>query len=233
MVGFHSKEISNPPSLGEHLRNCRETSGLSLAEVAKATGISVKYLSAIEGNNFNELPGEVYAKNFLRVYTKYLDLNCDESLALYQTQQKIYSKTKNQPLNDFKKPVKRISSFHFLVTPKIVRGAIIALLAVICLFYLGFKIKAIMAPPSLTVDQPVNNLVTANKFIEVTGQVESGVTIEINGQQVLTDRDNKFFETIDLQSGVNIIEIKAKKRHGRETKIYRQVVLIDQEGENN
>ena len=233
MAGFRFKEISNPPSSGERLKNCREKLGLGLGEVAKATGISVKYLAAIESDDFNELPGEVYAKNFLRVYVKYLGLDYSEFLALYQTQQKIYSKTKDQPQNDFRKPVKRISSFHFLVTPKIVRGAIIVLLAIICLFYLGFKIKAIMAPPSLIVNQPVNNLVTANKFIEVIGETEPGVTVEINGQQVLADRDNKFFETIDLQSGVNIIEIKAKKRHGRETKIYRQVVLIDQEGENN
>lgn len=233
MVGFKSKKISNPPSLGEQLKASREKLGVGLAEVAKTTNISFKYLAAIEAGNFNQLPGEVYAKNFLKVYLRYLGLNADDFLALYLSEQKIYNKTKNKSVTDFKKPVERISQIHLLVTPKIVRGIIIGLLVLACLVYLGLKLQAIMAPPLLIVSQPTNNLVTNDRFIEVKGQVEPEATLQINGQQVLADQSGGYAETIDLQAGTNIIEITAQNRHGRQTKIYRQVVVMEKEGENN
>ena len=75
MVGFSSKEISNPPSLSERLKNRRQKLGIDLTEAAKDTSISVKYLTAIESGQHNKLPGEVYAKSFLKVYAKFLGLD--------------------------------------------------------------------------------------------------------------------------------------------------------------
>ena len=49
--------------------------------------------------------------------------------------------------------------------------------------------------------------------------------MEINGQKVLADSNGNFYETIDLQPGVNTIEIMAEKRHGQKTKIFKQVVV--------
>lgn len=233
MVGFHSKEISNPPRLGQRLKECREIAGISLSQAAQATNISVKYLEAIELGQFDKLPGEVYAKNFLKTYTNFLGLNGEDFLAYYQSEQKIYNKTRKGSDSDFKKPVARVSRFQLIVTPKIVRGVIIGLLALACLVYLGVKIKAIMTPPALMVTSPADNLVTDQNFIEVIGQTEPEVILEINGQQVLADRQGNFSETIDLQTGVNIIEIRAEKRHGKQANVYRQVVLVDEEEEDN
>ena len=227
MVGFRYKEISNPPRLGERLKDCRQKLGVSLSEAAEATNISVKYLAAIEAGEFNKLPGEVYTKSFLKVYTKFLGLDSDESLAVFQSEQKIYTKTRKNKDGDFKKPVARISRLHLVVTPRIIRGIVIGFLALACLVYLGLKVKAIMAPPVLTVSQPADNLITEQNFIEIRGQVEPEAILEINGQQVLADEKGNFSETIDLQPGVNPIIIKAEKRHGKQSKIYRQVVVVD------
>jgi len=225
MAGFLAKEISNPPNLGESLRSSRENLGLSLAQASQATSISAKYLAAMENGEFSKLPGEVYAKNFLKVYAKYLGLNDKDSLATYQSERRIYGKTREFPEEDFKKPVRRISRFHLVVTPKIIRGIIIGLLALACLVYLGLKVKAIMTPPFLTIISPGNNLATEQNFIEVVGQVEPQAVLEINGQQVLADQQGNFSETIDLQSGINTIEVKAESRHGKQTKKYLQVVV--------
>ena len=227
MVSFRYKEISNPPGLGEQLRNCRDKSGISLAEAAEATNISSKYLAAIESGEFHELPGEIYAKNFLKVYTKFLGLDSDKFLSVFQSEQKIYAKTRRNTFDDFKKPVEKVSRLHLVTTPKIIKGLIIGILGVACLVYLGMKVKAIMAPPILTVSQPADNLITEQSLIEVRGQVEAEAILEINGQQVLADGEGNFSEVIDLQPGVNPIIIKAEKRHGKQSKIYRQVVVVD------
>lgn len=227
MTSFSIKEISNPLSLGERIKNRREELGISLSEAAKTTSISIKYLQAIESGFYNELPGEIYAKNFLKVYTKFLGLNSVDFFSLYKSERKIYDKTRKGAVPDHKKPVSRISSVHLVVTPKIVRGIIIGLLAVVCLIYLGVKIKAIITPPILLVNSPVDNFVTEQNFVDVIGQTEPESTLDINGQQILADGNGNFKETIDLQLGVNIIEISAKKRHSDQTKVYRQVILVD------
>ena len=231
MVSFSSKQISNPPSLSERLKDRRQQLCLSLAQATEATNVSIKYLEALESSCHQRLPGEVYARCFLKVYAKFLGLDENEILALYQSEQKIYTKTKKPDDNDFKKPVKRISQFHLMVTPKLIRGIIVGLLALIVLVYLGVKIKAIVTPPVLVINSPADNLVTSRNFIEVGGQAESETILEINGQQVIADDDGNFSETLDLQLGVNVIEIKAEKRHGQQTKIYRQVVVVDDEEE--
>ncbi|MFA5022065.1 MAG: helix-turn-helix domain-containing protein [Patescibacteria group bacterium] len=225
MASFSFKEISNPPRLGEQLKTVRQKLGIDLSQAAREINISVKYLQALETGQYQDLPGEVYAKSFLKVYTKFLGLDFDELGSLYESEQKVYAKTKNSGANDFKKPVERISRLHLIVTPRLVRGIIIGLLALACLTYLGIKIKMIVTPPALTVISPVDNLVTDQNFIAVVGQVEKEATLEVNGQQVLVDQNGNFSETIDLQSGTNVIEIRAEKRHGTQTKIYRQVVV--------
>lgn len=234
MASFQHKEISNPLSLGERLKKCRQKSGVSLAKTAQATSISVKYLVALESGEYHKLPGEIYAKSFLKVYTEFLGLPYDEFLSSYQKEQKIYSITRTDN-KDHKKPVERVSLAQLIVAPRIVRGIIIGLLVLACLIYLGVKVKVILSPPILIVEQPVDNLVTAEKFIKVTGKVEGEkeIVLKINGQQIFIDAQGAFSEAIDLQTGANIIEISAQKRHSKETKIYRQVVVVEEEADQD
>lgn len=233
MVGFSTKKISNAPSLGERLRTAREQLGITINEAARSTNISLKYLNAIEAGDLAKLPGEVYAKSFLKVYTRFLGLDTADYLSSYESQQKIYSKTILTGDKDFKKPVERISAAKLLVTPRLIRSLLILVIVIACLGYLGIKIKAILTPPVLIVDQPSDNVVIKDKFIEVSGQIEKETTLEINGQQVLANQAGHFDETIDLQVGTNIIEFKAEKRHGKQTKIYRQVVVNESGGNDN
>ncbi|MBI3291022.1 helix-turn-helix domain-containing protein [Candidatus Falkowbacteria bacterium] len=229
MVSFRSKRIANPPTLSEQLRQTRQSLEISLKEAAKATNISLRYLDALESGNSQLLPGDVYARSFLKVYAKYLGLNIFDVLDAYTAEQRLYKKINKKSDNDFKKPVERVSMAHLMVTPKIVRGAVIGLLAVACLFYLGVKFKAIATPPVLVVEQPSDNMITSQNYVQVMGRAEKETTLEINGQQILTNGDGYFSEVIDLRTGVNIIEIKAEKRHGTQNKIYRQVVVVDEE----
>ncbi len=60
--------------IGEILRKTRESKKITLEEVAEATKIRRKYLEAIEQEDFQSLPGEVYAKGFVTAYLKYLDI---------------------------------------------------------------------------------------------------------------------------------------------------------------
>lgn len=67
-------------SIGELLKNARLEKGLSLQDVEEATKIRSKYLQAIENDCYDALPGEIYAKGFIRSYAKFLNLNQKEEL---------------------------------------------------------------------------------------------------------------------------------------------------------
>jgi cytoskeletal protein RodZ len=55
-------------SVGSFLRNEREHKKMSLAEVSRLTRIPTASLAAIESDRFDELPGEVFIRGFLRAY---------------------------------------------------------------------------------------------------------------------------------------------------------------------
>jgi cytoskeleton protein RodZ len=61
--------------IGPSLREARMRRGLSPGDVQKAIRIRDRYLSAIEDERWELLPGAAYAKGFLRTYADFLGLN--------------------------------------------------------------------------------------------------------------------------------------------------------------
>ena len=61
--------------IGESLREARNRRGFSAADVHKAIRIRERYLTALEEERWDMLPGEAYTKGFLRTYSEYLGLD--------------------------------------------------------------------------------------------------------------------------------------------------------------
>jgi transcriptional regulator with XRE-family HTH domain len=70
--------------LGNTLKNARELKKESYEDVSLKINVAVRYLKAMEEDDFSVFPGEVYAIGFLKNYGAYLGINADELLALYQ-----------------------------------------------------------------------------------------------------------------------------------------------------
>lgn len=62
-------------SVGEVLRLERERQGRTLKEVSDALHIKREYLSALEEEQYDDIPGAVFVKGFIRNYGNYLDLD--------------------------------------------------------------------------------------------------------------------------------------------------------------
>ena len=67
-------------SIGEKLRLAREARGIALREISEQTRISIRYLEAIESDDYKRLPGGIFNRSFIRAYAKFVGL--DEHLAL-------------------------------------------------------------------------------------------------------------------------------------------------------
>lgn len=61
--------------IGASLREARSRRGLSSADVQKALRIRERYLTALEEERWELLPGEAYTKGFLRTYAEFLGLD--------------------------------------------------------------------------------------------------------------------------------------------------------------
>ena len=70
-------------SFGERLKLEREKRGITLEEVAGATKISVRNLKALELEKFDQLPGGIFNRGFVRAYAKHLGLDEEQVVADY------------------------------------------------------------------------------------------------------------------------------------------------------
>ena len=68
---------------GNSFRSARESRGLTIAEIAQETRISSRFLRAIEAEAFEELPGGVSSRSFIRTYASEVGLDADAMAEAY------------------------------------------------------------------------------------------------------------------------------------------------------
>jgi cytoskeleton protein RodZ len=70
-------------SFGEELRLAREARGITLRQISDQTRISMRYLEAIETNDYKRLPGGIYNRNFIKAYAKLISFDEEEAMEGY------------------------------------------------------------------------------------------------------------------------------------------------------
>ena len=71
-----------PSVLGLSTIRCNR--GITLEQIAEATKISVRLLTAIEEGEFQKLPGGIYDTNYIRQYARAIDYDESAILAAYR-----------------------------------------------------------------------------------------------------------------------------------------------------
>ena len=70
-------------TFGESLKREREMRGVTLEEIALATRIATRFLRAIENEDWDQLPGGVFNRGFVRAMARYLGLDEENTVAEY------------------------------------------------------------------------------------------------------------------------------------------------------
>ncbi len=83
MPPWETKGEGESASFGTWLRRQREAREISLREIAETSKISMRYLEALEDDRFDVLPAPVFARGFLREYSKVVGLDPDEVVNTY------------------------------------------------------------------------------------------------------------------------------------------------------
>lgn len=70
-------------AFGEKLRKQRELRGIELDAISNTTKIGTRMLRALEEERFDQLPGGVFNKGFVRAYARHVGLDEEEAVADY------------------------------------------------------------------------------------------------------------------------------------------------------
>lgn len=213
MSAFLTHRNHNP--LGEKLREVRLNRGITLKKASADLNIASRYLEAIENFQPSLLPGKDYFDKFLAVYATYLNIEATEidKLKTLFVEKKRTSVFGDRNLH---------STYDWTV-----RILIILLVAGFLLFLI-FRINAIFMPPRLSVDYPQDGLITLDRQLEIKGSSVSEAEIVINNKAVFVNPSGEFLTLIDLQSGLNLITVTAKKRYSRTNEVQIRVLLNEQ-----
>jgi cytoskeleton protein RodZ len=71
------------PSFGQKLKLEREKRKITLEQISLSTKIGIRMLQALEEDKFNQLPGGIFNKGFVRAYSRFLGLDEDQTIADY------------------------------------------------------------------------------------------------------------------------------------------------------
>ena len=108
-------------SIGEKLRQTRESKGYTLEQIARDTHIAKRFLEALEVEDFTVFPGEPYLIGFMRTYAEYLGLASQEIVNLY----------KNLKLQEQPAPIDELISRNAGRSPGRIIFIVVAIVAVL------------------------------------------------------------------------------------------------------
>lgn len=224
MTSFVRRPLTGPDTLGERFRQIREERRLTLDEAAQATNVPAKYLGAIEAGRHDQLPGLVYARNFVRQYAKFLEISETAALEKFTAEDEIVRGKKPQA----PRLVPRANTefpWYIRYSRFILGGAAILLVG----GYLVWQVTNLVEAPRLEVTEPSTDIATSAATITIVGQTDPSVTVRINNQQTEVEADGSFRETINLEPGLNTLKITAVRKYSQTAVVERRILLEQKE----
>ncbi len=208
-------------NVGEALKEARESQVLTIEDVEKGTKIRKEILLALERNDYSHLPPSTFVQGFIKNYAKFLNLNPETMLAIYRRE---FSDKRYKPyvMNTFSHP---LANPKFQITPTRVLGVLIVTIILAFFAYLWFQYRQFAGTPSLMISSPVDQMSSNQSNVEVVGKTDPDDKVMINDQQIPTEADGSFKESITLTSQVNKLSIVSVSRFGQKTEIDRIVYL--------
>jgi cytoskeleton protein RodZ len=83
--GANQPEIRRATTFGMRLKQEREQRGITLNQISQTTKIGTRFLQALEQDHFEQLPGGIFNKGFVRAYARFVGIDEEQAVADYLT----------------------------------------------------------------------------------------------------------------------------------------------------
>lgn len=170
--------------VGELLRKRREESGQDLREISKTLKIKYDYLKAIEDEDFEKLPVEVYVKGYIREYAEFLKLDPEIAINAY-TQQILPPKDKYRGISEKEITRKKKLKVRYLLIPSLL------VLLIITISFILFPSSR--KTPEMPVQTTKPKKEVSTPYIETKKKVpmpQVGTKKEISSPSLETKKEN-------------------------------------------
>lgn len=218
---FRQRSMAAPETLGERLHQLRDEAQLSIEDVSRKIHVASKYLRAIEESRYHDLPGRVYAGNFVRLYAQLMNLNAHSAIERFHQEYRVITSARPTTRPLLLERAKEGKPWVRRHARSVIAVSALALLA----GYFSWQVVRLITPPPLTVVQPAGDMSTKTAAIIVSGQTQPGAKVTINNQPVDVNPAGQFQESIDVQPGLNTLKISAIKKYSHQRTVVRQVVV--------
>lgn len=212
--------------LGDALRLQREAMGVTMEQAAEDTRIREKFLRAIESGDYQSLPGTVYTKGFLRNYAEYLNLDPEETLALYTGE-----RGGSEPVRTFA-PMKPLVKRTFIFTPTVLVPVVVLAGIVLFIGYVYYQFTNFAIAPHVDITDPPGDAVSQSAEYTIKGRTnpDGRITVRVSpGLDTINDvrpaRDGTFSVTVPLKPGPNHVEVQVLDPAGKLAQASRTIQL--------
>ncbi len=194
---------SKKETIGDILKNKRLETGKTVDEISDYLRIKSQYLSDLEENRFNNLPGSAYVIGFIKSYASYLGLDVNDVIIQYKQETGVFAQNSQNFIEDentlIKDPV--ITSNHIII------AGVVVFFGIIFVSFLSSK-KSETQPISVKSQETENTEISmqnANISSEdKTAVVEEGLAPSETSINLNFSTPTEYFETkID---GVNFVD---------------------------
>lgn len=208
-------------TVGQILKEARESKFYSLEDVEKHIKIRKELLEALEADNYTKLPPTTFIQGFIKNYSKFLGLEEMKMMAIFRRD---FESRKHPPviLESFSKPLKQK---RLNITPARVLAAAITLIILGFFTYLWVEYRQFVGAPGLEIIQPADQLTVEVPAVTVSGKTDPEAKVSVNNQDVGTDSEGKFREEIKLSSSTNKITITSTSKFGQSVTVERTVFV--------
>ncbi len=202
---------------GEQLKEARKRKKISIDKASQDLVIKKNHLTALEEEDWKELPEPTFVKGYIKSYAEYLGIDQDYTLALYRRE-----------FDESKFPQEKISreKRRFFVTPSRIINTIFALAVVAFIAYLSLQYLSILSSPKLELASPKEDFTTSAPAIQIEGKTEKDATVSVNGKFIPVTESGSFSYEYVLSNGKNQIEIISAFRLSPKSKVTRTIRLI-------
>lgn len=220
-MGKEIQEIYESP--GQLLFIRRNELSLELTDLQDKLKIPKRYLQALEMEQYQKLPPLVYSRQIVKKYVTFLSLDGYGITEAYLERMEEYIRSI---------PSKSVLPFrdayfsrNLFDVSRIFKFGIATMVLAFSIFYFFWQIQATFRPPFLEIYQPDDQTVIVDDAIMVVGRSEPETEVSINDALVIGDREGNFVTTVHLRPGVNMITVTARKKHGTEARLQRQIFM--------
>jgi transcriptional regulator with XRE-family HTH domain len=124
--------VSTNKRVGQILREVREEKNLSVKDVSRDTNIAIKFVIALENEDYAQFPAETFTIGFLKNYSDYLKLDTAGMMNLYRGEQLVESQ---QPLEELTKPTVKMIALELKSNKLLPLGIILGVCLAVSLVY--------------------------------------------------------------------------------------------------